>query len=145
MSTEPVTLPSGRTLVVNIAPITPANRLKKELAAALTGVDLSGLNLAKLNMNVDVSKLDGPALNSFKNMLTVLIASDKVEQAMLACAQRCTIDGEKVTLESFEPREARADFLFVAWEVIKENAGTFFGGVDFPSLIPSGRGTDGPP
>jgi hypothetical protein len=141
---EPVALPSGRNLTVAIAPFDPANKLKKEIAAALVAVDLSGLNLGKLDMNLDLSKLDGPGLNAFKNVLLSLLASDRVEAAMFACAIRSTIDGEKVTKDSFEAKEARGDFVVVAWEVIRANAGSFFGGLDLSSFIPAKAPTSAP-
>lgn len=140
---DPITLPSGRSLVVEIAPFVPANKLKKAIAADLVGVDLSGLNLGKLDANMDLSKLDGASLNAFKNVLCILLASDKVEASVFECALRSTIDGVKVTRESFDPAEARGDFMIVAWEVIKANAGAFFGGINLSSFLPARATTEG--
>lgn len=131
-------------MTVEIAPFDPANKLKKEIAAALVGVDLSGLNLGKLDLTMDVGKLDGAALNAFKNVLLSLLASDKVEAAMFTCALRSMIDGEKITKASFEPKETRGDFLVVAWEVIRANAGSFFASLDLSSFIPAKAPTSDP-
>lgn len=141
---DPITLPSGRSLAVEIAPFTPANKLKKAIAADLVGVDLSGMQLGKLDLNLDVSKLDGASLNAFKNVLCILLASDRVEACVFECAVRSTIDGQKITRESFDPAEARGDYLFVAWEVIKANAGAFFGGINLSSFIPARATTSTP-
>lgn len=138
MSNEPITLPSGRSLIVTIAPIEAANALKKALAAELAGVDVSGMTLAGISLGMDLTKLDGGTLNVWKNVLMTLLASDRVEKAMLVCAQRCTIDGLKVNLQSFEPQETRGDLIVVAWEVIKVNAGAFFESLGLSSFIPAG-------
>ena len=47
---------------------------------------------------------------------------------------RCTIDGKKVVKDTFEPEDARQDYLPVAWEVMKLNLTPFFRGLDLSSL-----------
>jgi hypothetical protein len=146
MEKNQTTLPSGRTLVVNVAPFATANKLRKVLLAELRQVDVNlGDNIGKL-LSLDISEMSGTALNSIKNVVCQLLASDVVEQSVFECLGRCTIDGGAVKRETaFEPIETRGDYLPAAWEVVKANASPFFAGIDLSSLTARKAGTDAPP
>lgn len=143
---DPKTLPSGRSLVVGIAPFAAANKLRKVVAAELLSVevDLGRVDPKKLTLDAEVLSLDSKLLNTLKNVVMRLLASDAVEGAFYECALKSTIDGAKITRESFEPAEARGDMLPAAWEVIRANLAPFFAGLDLSSLTRPGA-TNGDP
>lgn len=143
------TLPSGRTLAIGIAPFAVANKLRKVVAAELlvVEVDVGKIDPKKLTLDADLLSLDGKLLNTLKNVVCKLMASDAVENAFFECAARCTIDGQKITRGTgseqgtFDAPEARGDFLPTAWEVIRANLAPFFAGLDLSSLTGGAPGT----
>lgn len=147
------TLPSGRTLAIGIAPFSAANKLRKVVAAELllVEVDVGKIDAKKLTLDADLLSLDGKLLNTLKNVVCKLMASDAVENAFFECAQRSTIDGAKITRGTgseqgtFDAPEARGDYLPSAWEVIRANLAPFFVGLDL-SFLTAGAGAkpDGP-
>ena len=138
---ESVPLPSGRTLIVAIAPFAVASKLRKVVAGELLGVELE---LGKIDLNLDLKNLDPRTLNTMKNVVCRLLASEAVEAALFECAVRSTVEGVKVTRETFEAAEYRADFLPVAWEVIRANLAPFFAGLSLSSLTSSGQKSGAP-
>jgi len=128
---ETTTLKSGRILNLQVAPFAVANKLRKVIAGELKGVDVE---FEKLDLKADLTALDSKALNTFKNIVCQLMASDAVEGCFFECAARCTLDGQKVTRESFDDPDSRGDFLPTAWEVIKLNIAPFFGSLNLSSL-----------
>ena len=143
-----ITLPSGRTLLVTIAPFSAANKFRKVMAKEMLSVDLDlgGLTAPKDGtlLDLDLTKLPPEALSTIKNLFCTLLASDAIEACFWECAQRCTIDGAKVDKNSFDPAETRADFLPCAWEVMKTNVPPFFESLGLSSLI-SGTATKSAP
>jgi hypothetical protein len=135
-----MTLKSGRVLALNLAPFAVGNRLKKVVARELLNVNVD-LGKLKLGQDLGMDSLADPAvLNTLKSALCVALASDKIEEAMFECAIRCTLDGMKITPDSFESPDARQDFLPVAWEVMVFNLTPFLGGLNLPSsaiLLPA--------
>lgn len=130
---DPITLPSGRSLVVNVAPFSIGKNLFKTLARELLAVRLD-LDITKIK---SVGDLD---VNVLKDALLQVIASDSIEACFFACAEKCLIEGQKITKDSFEHETARQDYLPVAWEVMKANLTPFFKGL--ASALPTG---DKPP
>lgn len=130
-----MTLKSGRTLVLNLAPFAVGNKLKKTVARELLDVHVD-LGKLKLGHELGMESLADPAvLNTFKDALLTALASDKIEAAMFECAIRCTLDGHKITPDSFEDPDARQDFLVVAWEVMVFNLTPFLAGLNLPSSV----------
>jgi hypothetical protein len=127
---ETKTLNSGRELGLGMAPFSVGNKLRKVVALELKSVDFSA---SDLNLSADVLK-DTKALNCLKNLLCQAMASDALEAAFFECAARCTLDGIKITRDTFEPENMRGDFLPVAWEVIRFNLAPFFGNLDLSFL-----------
>lgn len=119
---DPITLPSGRTLTVNIAPFSMGKKLFKTLARELLLVRLD-LDITKIKA---VGDLD---VNVLKDALLQVISSDPIEQCFLECASKCLIEGQKVTMDSFEHEIARQDYLPAAWEVMRANLTPFFKGL----------------
>ena len=125
---DPITLKSGAVLQVTVAPFAVGNKLLKTVARELLAVsiDLDTVNLAELS---------GKDLNVLKNAILQLLQSDTVESAVQACMERCLYNNSRIVRDTFEPEEARQDYLPVVWEVIKTNLRPFFAGLDLKSLI----------
>lgn len=109
--TKEISLPSGATLVVASAPFPKSKALAQAVATELRGVSIKS------------SETDtGEALKDF---LCTAFASPAVERALAPCLLRCTYDSQKITDETFEPDEARGDYVTVCMEVVKHNVGPF--------------------
>lgn len=61
-------------------------------------------------------------INFVKDTALGLVASEKVEQAIIACMENCLYENQKVNVELFEDNEARQDYLEICFEIAKENA-----------------------
>lgn len=127
---ESVPLKSGRTLVLGMASFSVSMKLFKTIANELKQVD------AEFNIeSVDLKKLGEKDINTFKTAILQLLGSDALEMAVFQCAEKCLLDGQKITRQTFEPEDMRPDFFPVAWEVIKYNLTPFFTGLEFSSSI----------
>jgi hypothetical protein len=127
MLPEKITLKSGATLDIQLAPFAEAMRLFKTIANELKSADvqLDGLSMEKIK---------GTDINGIKNAVLQLLGSDAIEASVRTCMVRCLYNGTKITPQTFEPNDARQDYLPVAWEVVKFNMGPFFAGLDLSSL-----------
>ncbi|AWI10313.1 hypothetical protein [Ereboglobus luteus] len=126
-----ITLPSGATLEVQIASFATGNSLFKTLCRELKNSGVlatSGLALANL-AGKDISIIVGPVLQA--------AGSDDVEHCLWECFKTCLYNNTRITRETFEPEEARGDYLKAAWEVLKTNLAPFFKGIDWKSLAAS--------
>jgi hypothetical protein len=122
-----ILLKSGAVLVVNMAPFSASNKLLKVVMRELKTVDLELENL-------DLAKIATQDINTLKNAICQLLASDALEQSVFECMAKCTYNGSRVVKETFEPEDSRGDYLPCAWEVIKANLRPFFSGLDLSSL-----------
>lgn len=120
---ETITLKSGAELSMTVAPFADGMKLFKTIARELKQVDIELGDL-------DVSKLAGKDINSIKNVVFQLLGSDAVEACVFDCLKRCTLNGVRITKETFEDENARPDFLPAAWEVIKLNLRPFVSGLN---------------
>jgi hypothetical protein len=75
------------------------------------------------SMKIDEEEKIG--VNLFKNVFCLGFSSKKIEFALWACMTRVLYNGLKVTKETFEPAEARGDYMDVCFEVAKENISPF--------------------
>lgn len=125
---DPITLKSGNLLAIGLAPFSVANKLLKTVARELTSVSFD-LDLG----NVDLAHISPKDINTLKNAAFQLLQSDVVEAAVLGCMERCLYNGQKITAKTFEDENARADYLPVAWEVMKANLTPFFKNLAFAS------------
>lgn len=116
----PITLDSGKELVIELAAPEPAFALLDAVMADLKAVDL---DLSSL----DLKGLQAQDINVIKNLLCQFLGSKAIREAFFACAGKCLYDGKRITRETFAGADARADFLPVAQEVIKANLAPFFG------------------
>ncbi len=122
-----ITLKSGAILVTQIAPFSSGSKLLKTLLRELKDVDIQLENL-------DLSQIASQDINTLKNAVCQLLGSDVLEQAVFECMGRCSYNGLRIVRDTFEPENARQDYLPVAWEVIKVNLRPFFSGLDLSSL-----------
>jgi hypothetical protein len=140
-----IPLKSGHKLTVGIAPYAKANKLRKVILAEIAKVQVaSELKIDAKMLAMDLRELSGPALSTVKNLICTLLSSDAIEQAFFECAEHCTLDGPKVTRQTFEPPEMRGDMLPIAQEVIRANVAPFFEGLDLSFLTPAAPATDSP-
>jgi hypothetical protein len=109
-----------------MAPFAIGMKLFKTIASELKGVDVQLESL-------DFAKIAGKDINSIKNAIFQLLSSDALEAVVFQCMERCLYDGQKITRQTFEPEQARGDYLPIAWEVIRFNLSPFFSGLSFPS------------
>lgn len=131
-----VTLKSGRVLTLGIAPFAIGALLWRTVASELKGVEID-IKASQIKNLAALQELDVGVL---KNVVCQFLASEKLETVVFQCFERCTLDGRKITRETFESAEARADYLPSAWEVVRFNLSPFYAGIDLSSLT-SGRAT----
>ena len=79
-------------------------------------VELRALTLAP-NTELDMA--------FFKDLVCTGFSSKAIEAALWKCMERATIDGLKVSEESFEPADRRGDYPVVFFEVARENIAPF--------------------
>lgn len=128
------TLESGAKLEIQQASFEKANALLKAVMREIQGVSLSfGItgnirNLGELEVNDNV-------INTLKDVVSRIIASDAIETAVWPCMATVLYNGKKITPEVFENEEARGDFLIVLKEVMVYNLAPFFKSLN--SLLPN--------
>lgn len=106
-----VTLPSGATLKITLAPFTQSRDLYQAFLEELKGLKIDPTE------EVDASFI--------KDLGCVALTSKKVETALWTCMQRATYNDLKITLDTFEPEASRDDYFTVCLEVAKVNIQPF--------------------
>lgn len=102
-----VTLPSGAVLIISVAPFAQSKELYQ--ACLEEGVKL------KLDAETDID------VNFYKDLFCVGLTSKKIESTLAVCMKRCLYQGLKIDDQTFEPIEARGDYLNACFEIAKEN------------------------
>lgn len=120
-----VTLQSGKELAITPAPFADAKSLYQAL--------LADLNAVKIDSKMDTSEF-------MKQLMCIGFSSPRIEACLWPCLARCTYQGLKIVPETFEPVEARADYLNICLEVTRENVDPFWQAlfaafVQFSSMI----------
>lgn len=106
-----VVLPSGAKLK-----ITPSSfAVSKELFQAVSE-ELKSLSISA-STEIDI--------NLFKDFFCAGLSSKKIEKCLWECMKKATYNDLKITEDTFEPVEAREDYLQVMFEVAKENITPF--------------------
>ena len=59
-----------------------------------------------------------------------LVSNRDVRDALFACFNGCVLNGVKITRDTFEAENARADYILVALEVITKNLEVFTKGLN---------------
>lgn len=105
-----VTCPSGAQLTIYPAPFPDAKALYKALLREARGV--------AINSKMELQEL-------YKELFCLGFSSDTIEKELWKCLVRCTYNSGKGDLKidenTFEPLEARDDYMVVCMEVAKEN------------------------
>lgn len=109
-----VKLQSGATLGIGQTPFAESKALFQALMDEAKGI---GFN----------SMTDQAAL--VKDLFCYTVSSKRVEAALWECLKRCTYNGLKIENATFEPEEARADFIDICMQVAEENLRPFMKGL----------------
>lgn len=126
---ETQTLKSGAELQLQIAAFSVSNKL---FQAVINEIRLVDIKIDGVKSFEDLLTGD---LNGVKNVLLQIAGSKSVEMAIHECMKCCLYKGVRLdAAKSFEPQDARQDYLPVAWEVMKFNLSPFFGGIDLSSM-----------
>jgi hypothetical protein len=104
---EEVKLASGKKLTITIAPFAPGRRLYQALAREARALKVNGSEEVDFNFR--------------KDLLCTLLASEALEKAVWDCMSSCLYDGKRINEETFEPAEARADYITVCIKVAEAN------------------------
>lgn len=101
-----LTLPSGAVLKITLAPFADGKDLQVALLQELSGISI--------DMTADVRAF-------YKDLFCVSFSSPKVEKALNKCLERATYNSKRIDAQTFEPIEAREDYMVVLWEVALHN------------------------
>jgi len=122
-------LDSGAVLELSMASFAEGTRLMKAVAKELKNTQIS------LGAKGDIKdffkmELGDEAMNTIKNIVTGLIASEEIEAALWPCMERgsYTVGGvmRKINRDLFEDEKARADYIPVLKEALVYNLAPFF-------------------
>lgn len=100
-------LPSGAELRITLAPFSDSKALYQAF--------LEEIKSLKWEASTEIDT------NFIKDIFCVGLASKKFEAALWKCMERALYNNLKITENSFEPEEARQDYMVVCFEVAKEN------------------------
>jgi hypothetical protein len=104
-------LSSGAVLKITLAPFAEAKALYQACLEELR--------------NLHVDPKEEVDVNLFKDLFCVGLSSKKIEAALWPCLKRATYNDLKIDDSTFEPVEARQDYVPVCFEVAKENIAPF--------------------
>ena len=123
---EKITLPSGALLDITLLPYEEAWHVSQQIAKVIEPIklDIKGIDLARIGAE-DIMRFQGP-------LMQVLASKDVITAAKI-CFKRCTYNGLKIDDMTFNPAEARKDYLFVVVHVLRENIAPFFAGLSLSS------------
>ena len=118
-------LESGAVLELSICSFAEGNRLMKAVAKEIKNTQIS---LGAKGQMGDFLKLQvgDDALNTIKNLVTGLLASDEIESALWPCIERGTYDGVHIKRDIFEDEKVRADYIPILKEALVYNLSPFF-------------------
>ena len=118
-------LESGALLDLSICSFAEGNRLMKAVAKEIKNTQIS---LGAKGQMGDFLKLQvgDDAINTIKNLVTGLLASDEIEAALWPCIERGTYDGIHIKKDIFEDEKVRADYIPILKEALVYNLSPFF-------------------
>lgn len=100
-----VVLPSGAKLEITVSDFETSKALYQALLEEMKSVPI----------NMDSAE------DTLKNILCSGLSSKKIERCMTECMGRATYNGLKISSETWEPIEARSDYILVCVEVSRDN------------------------
>lgn len=99
-------LSSGAVLKYHLSSFDNGNELFQAVTSELKDLRIHG------NQEIDHDFI--------KNMACAAVSSKKIQAALWACFDKCLYNGAPITKATFEPKDARSDYLevckIVAWE-----------------------------
>lgn len=116
------TTKSGARVVITQASFSEAMALKNAVASEISksgiSLDLKG---GLSETNIDIADL--------MRVFFQIDSSQNVQAALFQCLARCLRNGEKVTFDTFEETDARADYYEIIFACARENLTPFFSGL----------------
>lgn len=106
-----IELPSKAKLHINMAPFAEA----KELYQAC----LEEVKNLKLDAKAEVD------VNFYKDIFCAAFSSKRIDAALWACTKRCLYNKAAIKDDTFEPVEAREDYMEVCFKVLEANLKPF--------------------
>jgi hypothetical protein len=101
-----VILPSGAELMITLSPFAVSKALYQAVMEEGKSI--------KVDTQAEVYDL-------VKNIFCTGFSSKKIESCLDECMKRVTYNGRKVDNDTWEPVEARGDYITATYEVAKEN------------------------
>lgn len=105
-----VELPSGAVLKIQVGSFAESKALYQAFLEEVRGIQLMA---------------SAEIMNVFKDLACAAFSSKKIEAAMEPCLKRCLYNDGKIDKNTFEPTEAREDYMAVCVEVARENITPF--------------------
>jgi hypothetical protein len=114
-----ITLKSGAVLDITPLPFEEAWGIVQDILTEIKtlGIDIRGLDIKTL-LTKEHTTLIGPVCS--------LLSSKVIREAVKKCWPRATYNGLKIDSSTFEAKDARGDYLFVSYHLLKEVASPFF-------------------
>ena len=123
------TAPSGAKVEYNISGYSICWDLTKAILKSIRQGGIGPKLPSNLEGMKDLFGMDIKELGGLADIVIDIITSKEVEDLAYKCMTPATysINGstEKITRSTFEPEDRRGDFIFVAFEVVKENVRPF--------------------
>lgn len=107
---QAVTLPSGAILKIGLAPFKDSKALYQAVLAEGPSIKIESTDQAE---------------NAIKDLFCVMLSSSKIEAALKPCLERSLYNGKKIDENSFEPKDARQDYIEACYLVAKANIEPF--------------------
>lgn len=126
---EAIKLPSGAELEITLLDFEPAFEVSQVVSRfiGLLDVDLKAMGLENAKSLADLD------LDAIKRPLSQILSNQELRKAGDKCLTKCIYNGLKITPKTWEPAEARQDYLFAVFHALKANIAPFFEGA-FSSL-----------
>lgn len=107
---ETITMPSGAQLKIGLAPFKEAKALYQAVLAEGPGIKVESTDKVE---------------NAVKDLLCIMLSSARIETALKPCMERCLYGGKKIDDQSFEPKDARQDYVEACYLIAKANIEPF--------------------
>ena len=104
-------LPSGASLKVGLASFEAGRNLYQIIAKELRDL--------KIDENEEIGA------NLFKDLFCTALSSKEIEKSIMACANKSLYNGSKISIETFEPEEARQDYIESLYLIAEVNLSPF--------------------
>lgn len=120
-------LESGAVLEVTMAPFEDAEALLEAVMQETESIQINlGADFGSFEDFLAQGGIKTELINTVKNAVCRILGSRKVKDAIWICMKRATYNGLKITRETFEPEQSRADYITIAKEVLWFNLSPFF-------------------